>query len=73
MVKTAALQGFSDAVTDCINATTKLRGLMERISDADQAHLSCDIGELTTAVRAIANAVKGVASVAQLEATRNGL
>lgn len=73
MPRSTAVQGFSDAIADCINATTRLRGLLERISDADQKQLSCDINELTTAVRAIANAVNGVASVAQLEAARNNL
>lgn len=73
MAKTYALQGFSEAVKDCISNTAALKQLLERLSDAESHQLSCDIDELTVAVRAISNAVRGVASVAQLEATRNGL
>lgn len=73
MVKSAAAQGFSDAVIDCINTTGSLQGLLERLSDVHPSDLPYDINELTTAVRSIANAVRGVASVAQLEVTRNGL
>jgi uncharacterized protein YoxC len=77
MSKTLALNGFSEAIKDCVTHTAALMQLINRLSDAQiepsASHSVADVQELTTAIRAISNAVRGVASVAQLEATRNGL
>jgi len=77
MSKNLALNGFSAAIEECVRHTSALMQLINRLSDAqiDQsaAHSVHDIEELTTAIKAISDAVRGVASVAQLEATRNGL
>ena len=73
MAKTYAAQGFSEAIKDCISNTAVLTQLLERLSDAESPQFICDMDELTIAVKAISGAVRGVASVARLEATRNGL
>jgi uncharacterized protein YoxC len=77
MSKTLALNGFSEAIEDCVKHTAALMQLINRLSDAQidhsAAHSVHDIEELTTAIKAISGAVRGVASVAQLEVTRNGL
>jgi uncharacterized protein YoxC len=77
MTKTLASNGFSEAIEDCVKHTAALMQLINRLSDAqidhNASHSVADIQELTTAIKAISNAVRGVASVAQIEVTRNGL
>ena len=73
MPKHVALQGFSAAIEECLNHTAALTVQLQRLSDAEVLRPEADIKELTTAVIAISNAVRGVTSVAQLEAGRNGL
>lgn len=74
LLTSIAPQRISEVVDEAIEVGHVLQLNLARISDAEaQGFDEVTLAELLTAVRAIRNALRGVAEVANLEARRLGL